>query len=72
MGRKFYTIMVVPHATAKFRRLKISKRFLILSGTFLGLLLIGGLMLPHFLLESSRLRASVRHLMSENSDLKNV
>ncbi len=72
MARKFYTIMVVPHATAKFRRLRISKRFLIASGTFLGSLLVGGLMLPHFLLESSRLRASVQHLASENTELKKV
>jgi len=29
MGKKFYTIMIVPHAAAKFRRLKVSKNFVV-------------------------------------------
>ncbi len=72
MARKFYTIMVVPHATAKFRRLRISKRFLIVSGCFLAGIFLAGLMLPHFLLESSRLRTSVQRLTQENAELKQV
>jgi murein DD-endopeptidase MepM/ murein hydrolase activator NlpD len=72
MARKFYTIMVVPHATAKFRRLRISKRFLVVAGCFLGLILVAGLLLPHFLLESSRLQASVERLALENTELKKV
>jgi murein DD-endopeptidase MepM/ murein hydrolase activator NlpD len=70
MGKKFYTIMIVPHAAAKFRRLKVSKNFLIMSGCFLGVLLLGGLMLPHFLLKSSQLRASLEKVSQENAELK--
>ena len=37
-SKKFYTIMIVPHAAAKFRRVEISRNFLIGSGVFLGLI----------------------------------
>src|SRR6058998_2077265 len=70
MSKKFYTIMIVPHAAAKFRRLKISKNFLVVTGCFLGLLFIAGLMFPHFLLKSSQLRASLTRLTKENEELK--
>ncbi|MBI4168944.1 MAG: peptidoglycan DD-metalloendopeptidase family protein [Acidobacteria bacterium] len=70
MNRKFYTIMIVPHAAAKFRRLKVSKNFLLAAGCFLGALFIAGLMFPHFLLKSSQLRASVQKLSLENDELK--
>jgi murein DD-endopeptidase MepM/ murein hydrolase activator NlpD len=70
MGKKFYTIMIVPHAAAKFRRLKVSKNFVVMAGCFLGMLIIGGLMFPHFLLKSSQLRTSLEKLNLENLELK--
>ncbi|HXH28788.1 MAG TPA: peptidoglycan DD-metalloendopeptidase family protein [Candidatus Polarisedimenticolia bacterium] len=70
MGKKFYTIMIVPHAAAKFRRLKVSRNFLLMAGSFLGVLTIGGLMLPHFLLKSSQLNATLEKLTRENAELK--
>lgn len=70
MGKKFYTIMIVPHAAAKFRRLKISKNFLIAAASFLGVLLIAGLVSPHLLLRSTQLRASLDKLTLENTELK--
>jgi murein DD-endopeptidase MepM/ murein hydrolase activator NlpD len=70
MNKKFYTIMIVPHAAAKFRRLRVSKNFLLTSGAFLGVLFIAGLMFPHFVLKSTQLRASVDKLSLENDELK--
>jgi murein DD-endopeptidase MepM/ murein hydrolase activator NlpD len=70
MSRKFYTIMIVPHAAAKFRRLKISKNFLIATGCFLGLVFTAGLMFPHYLLRSTQLSASMQRLARENLELK--
>jgi murein DD-endopeptidase MepM/ murein hydrolase activator NlpD len=70
MARKFYTIMIVPHATAKFRRLKVSRNFLIMAGCFLGLVFVAGLMFPHFLLKSTQLRASLETLAAENAELR--
>ncbi|MGH9750722.1 MAG: M23 family metallopeptidase [Candidatus Polarisedimenticolia bacterium] len=69
-SKKFYTIMIVPHAAAKFRRIKVSKNFLVAAGSFLGLLIIAGLMFPHFLLRSSQLRASLNRMGLENAELK--
>ena len=69
-NKKFYTIMIVPHAAAKFRRIKVSKNFLVAAGCFLGLVFTAGLMFPHYLLRSSQLTASLQRLAQENSELK--
>jgi len=70
MSKKFYTIMIVPHAAAKFRRVKVSRNFVVMAGGFVGLLLSAGLMFPHFLLKSSQLRASLEKVTLENAELK--
>jgi murein DD-endopeptidase MepM/ murein hydrolase activator NlpD len=70
MARKFYTIMIVPHATAKFRRIRVSKNLLIGGAAFLAVLATAGLMVPHFLLKTARLSASVRKMSEENATLK--
>jgi len=70
MGRKFYTIMIVPHAAAKFRRVKVSKNFAVMAGCFIGVVFIAGLMLPHVLLRSSRLEASLNKASQENGELR--
>ena len=69
-SKKFYTIMIVPHAAAKFRRLKISRNFLIGAGIFLGLIFIAGLMFPTYLLRATQLSAGMQRLTKENSELK--
>ncbi len=72
MNKKFYTIMIVPHAAAKFRRIRISKNFLIAAGSFLGLVFTAGLMFPHYLLRSSQLNANLQRLSQENQELRNA
>ena len=62
--------MIVPHAAAKFRRVKVSRNFVVMAGGFVGLLLSAGLMFPHFLLKSSQLRASLEKVTLENAELK--
>lgn len=69
-SKKFYTIMIVPHAAAKFRRVKISRNFLIGSGVFLGLIFTAGLMFPHYLLRATQLSAGMQRLTKENAELK--
>lgn len=66
MAKKFYTIMIVPHATAKFRRIRVSKNLLVTTGVCLAILILSGLMFPHFLIKTARLRSSVRKLTEEN------
>src|SRR5436309_9996479 len=62
--------MIVPHAAAKFRRIKVSRNFLIAAGSFLGLVFMAGLMFPHYLLRSSQLTANLQRLAQENTELK--
>src|SRR2546425_12114423 len=70
MNKKFYTIMIVPHAAAKFRRIKISKNFLVAAGCFLGLVFTAGLLFPHYLLRSSQLSANLPRLSLGNQELR--
>ena len=70
MNKKFYTIMIVPHAAAKFRRIRISRNFLIAAGCFLGLVFTAGLMFPHYLLRSSQLSANLQRMAQENQELR--
>jgi len=72
MGKKFYTIMIVPHAAAKFRRIKVSKNFLVAAGSFLGVLIVAGLLFPHFALRASQLRSALDKASAENAELKKV
>jgi murein DD-endopeptidase MepM/ murein hydrolase activator NlpD len=69
-NKKFYTIMIVPHAAAKFRRIRISKNFLIAAGCFLGVVFTAGLMFPHYLLRSSQLTANLSRMAQENQELR--
>src|SRR5437867_3844571 len=70
MAKKFYTIMIVPHATARFRRIRVSRNLVVSGGVFLSVLMTAGLTFPHFLLKTVRLSASVERMSRENSDLK--
>ena len=70
MSRKFYTIMIVPHATAKFRRLKVSKNLAVGAGVFLGALFLSGVLLPHFVIRSTYLSWVTSRLARQNAELK--
>jgi murein DD-endopeptidase MepM/ murein hydrolase activator NlpD len=70
MAKKFYTIMIVPHATARFRRIRVSRNLLIGGGALLGVLLVAGLMFPHYLIKAARLNANIAEMTRENQELK--
>ncbi|HZM69679.1 MAG TPA: peptidoglycan DD-metalloendopeptidase family protein [Candidatus Cryosericum sp.] len=70
MARKYYTIMIVPHATAKFRRVRVSRNLLIAGVIFVSIMVTAGLMVPHFLIKTARLSASVRKMTEENATLR--
>lgn len=70
MSRKFYTIMIVPHATAKFRRLKVSRNLAVGAGVFLGALFLSGVLLPHFVIRSTYLSWVTSRLARQNAELK--
>ena len=70
MAKKFYTIMIVPHATAKFRRVRVSRNLILAGGALVGVLSVAGLLVPHFLIKTARLRAALDKTSRENTDLK--
>ncbi len=70
MSRKFYTIMIVPHATSKLRRLKVSRNLAIGTGLFLGALFLSGVLLPHFVIRSTYLSWVSSRLARQNAELK--
>lgn len=70
MAKKFYTIMIVPHATAKFRRLRVSRNLLLGGGAFLSALLLSGLTVPHFLIRTLSLSHGLAKMTQENAELR--
>src|SRR5207245_10268660 len=68
--KKCDAILIVPRAAAEFRRINVSKNFLVAAGCVLGLVFTAGLMFPHYLLRSSQLTASLQRLAQENTELK--
>ena len=70
MAKKFYTIMIVPHATAKFRRLRVSRNLLLGGGAFLSALLLAGLTVPHFLIRTLSLSHGLAKMTQENAELR--
>jgi murein DD-endopeptidase MepM/ murein hydrolase activator NlpD len=70
VSRKFYTIMIVPHAAAKFRRLRVSKNLAMGAGVFLGALFLSGVLLPHFIIRSTYLSWVSARLARQNAELK--
>jgi len=70
VAKKFYTIMIVPHATAKFRRLRVSRNLLLGGGAFLSALLLAGLTVPHFLIRTLSLSHGLAKMTQENAELR--
>ncbi len=73
MPRKFYTIFVLPHAHARFRKIHVSRNFILVLSGLLGLAVFAGATTPHLFLTIrsrtealTRLREENRKLRSEN------
>src|SRR5262245_24664847 len=69
-NRKFYTIMIVPHAADKSRRVRVSKNLVVATSIFLGVLLLSGVLLPHFVIRSTYLGWVTSRLAKQNAELK--
>ncbi|MEE9218811.1 MAG: M23 family metallopeptidase [Acidobacteriota bacterium] len=68
--KRSYTIMIVPHARAEFRRVKISHRAVLTAGGLAVLLGLGGLLLPFYFVRTLRQSNQVERLRQENTGLK--
>lgn len=72
MADKYYTIMIVPHAAAKFRRVRVSRNLLVAAGSVIGILSLCGLLSPHLLWTTTSLRATLVQSQRENEELRDT
>lgn len=70
MPRKFYTVFILPHAHARFRKLHVSQGFLWTCATILGLVVVAGALAPHLLLRVRAQSAYLERLEQENRRLR--
>ena len=70
MVRKFYTIFILPHTHARFRKLHFSRNFIVVLFLLLGLVLTAGVLSPHLLFKLGVLSDTVARLEEENRRLQ--
>src|SRR5262245_37623411 len=70
MRRKFYTIFILPHANSRFRKIHLSKNFLISIFGVLGLFVLAGIAVPHLLFKVQAQGEAVNRLLDENRKLR--
>jgi len=70
MRRRFYTIFILPHAHARFRKLHLSRNFIAVSCGVLALGLIGGGVAPHLLFKVQAQSVVLSDLEAENRTLR--
>ena len=69
MRRRFYTIFILPHAHARFRKLHLSRNFVAVSCAVLLLGLVGGGVAPHLLFRVQAQSVVLSDLEAENRAL---
>ena len=69
MARKFYTIFILPHAHARFRKLHLSRNFVITLVALVGIVLTAGILSPHLLLKVRAQSDTVARLEDERRQL---
>ena len=68
--KRSYTIMIVPHARAEFRRFRLTHRALLVAGCGAGCLVLAGTLLPFYFFRSVHQSYRVERLKQENQGLK--
>jgi murein DD-endopeptidase MepM/ murein hydrolase activator NlpD len=70
MHRRFYTIFILPHAHARFRKLHLSRNFVVVSCGLLVLGLLGGGLAPHLLFRVQAQSVVLADLEAQNRTLR--
>ena len=68
--RAFYTILILPHARSRFRKLHLSRGFLICVSALVGVLAVAGLASPHLWFRIQSQAARIEALVRHNQDLE--
>ncbi|MBZ5640406.1 MAG: M23 family metallopeptidase [Acidobacteriia bacterium] len=72
MSRKFYTIFILPHAHARFRKIHVSRNFLLILAGIVALAVAAGATTPHLFLAIRARTQAIASLQEENRKLKAV
>ncbi len=70
MPRKFYTIFILPHAHARFRKIHVSRNFLLILIGLLVVAVAAGAATPHLFLAVRSRTQALETLQAENRKLK--
>ncbi len=70
MTRKFYTIFILPHAHARFRKIHVSRNFMLTCVSVLALVAVAGALSPHLLLKVRVQSSTLERLQAENVQLR--
>jgi murein DD-endopeptidase MepM/ murein hydrolase activator NlpD len=65
MARKFYTVFILPHAHARFRKLHLSRNFVLALVVVLGVTVLAGILSPHLLFKIRSQSEAVGRLEEE-------
>ena len=69
MARKFYTVFILPHAHARFRKLHLSRNFVLALVVLLGLTFVAGILSPHLLFKVRSQTEAMTRLEGERREL---
>jgi murein DD-endopeptidase MepM/ murein hydrolase activator NlpD len=69
MARKFYTVFILPHAHARFRKLHLSRNFVLALVVLLGLTFVAGILSPHLLFKVRSQSEAMTRLEDERREL---
>lgn len=69
MARKFYTIFVLPHAHARFRKIHVSRNFVVALAIVVGVVFCAGVLSPHLLFRVQSQSDRLIRLERENREL---
>lgn len=70
MPRKFYTIFILPHANARFRKLHVSRNFVLAISALALTVAVAGAAAPHLFFRSRALADHAAAVEAENSKLR--
>ena len=70
MPRKFYTIFILPHAHSRFRKIHLSRNFIVAVSCMLALVLGAGAISPHLMMKMQAQSSALQFLQEENRKLR--